>query len=688
MKHASISKKEAAEADSLRAPETSPRGMSIEAPTFGGGVVDRLVQRQREEQQTDAPTIDRGSISVTPPLSGIDFVDGLVQRHSEEQRTIAPPTSSRDRISLMPPRSGIDFVDRDGGAQLQRMGNSRSPSPHVHDALPVQRVAGERVQGRDARRIREAARAGFQGRSGRLPYLSRIQKSFGAHDISSVRSFAGARAAAASRSIQAKAYASGDKIAFSSSTPSLHTVAHEAAHVVQQRAGVRLPGGVGRVGDRHERHADAVADTVIQGKSAERSLDAYFPGTGGAARGGKTGVQRSFDGDLAKDVNTEKNAKKKTDLRYADILLELTDRVETDKHLSLNPDALIAAMIYRLENHDEVTYETYGHLINALKARGAILIDGKESGVREPKKSTKIVINLLLPGSGDRRWRTFSENMIDSGIPTRKNMFEKMEEIPKKDPRRKELGVKSGKTKYPTLFEYGGDTSAGVTYMIRGPGTTDSTTSHPSNSIANNIKTATAIVKSYLKEWPEKQIEVRIMGHSRNAVTAAHLTQSFKTNYPGLEIEAVIFDPVPGGDANMFGSHNEETLSEKDDVNSTVVYSLMDARPGFNPMKVYGAKRLILTHYSHHAGIEAGFTFDKKHYKGLGLIDLPAGLFIDSRVSPGMPNRLIGPVNDWDTIKIVWTAAKMEKNKKNEHRLARIRKVVEAFLGTKVDDKF
>ncbi len=43
--------------------------------------------------------------------------------------------------------------------------------------------------------------------------------------------------------------------------------------MVQQRAGVQLYGGVGQSGDAYERHADAVADLVVQGRSAEGLLD-------------------------------------------------------------------------------------------------------------------------------------------------------------------------------------------------------------------------------------------------------------------------------------------------------------------------------------------------------------------------------------------------------------------------------
>lgn len=62
----------------------------------------------------------------------------------------------------------------------------------------------------------------------------------------------------------ARAYATGDHVVLDRGTD-LHTV----AHVIQQRAGVNLSGGIGRAGDPYEQHADAVADMVVQGRSAE-----------------------------------------------------------------------------------------------------------------------------------------------------------------------------------------------------------------------------------------------------------------------------------------------------------------------------------------------------------------------------------------------------------------------------------
>ncbi|TNF37822.1 MAG: DUF4157 domain-containing protein [Deltaproteobacteria bacterium] len=149
----------------------------------------------------------------------------------------------------------------------------------------------------DAQSVHQAAAGGIQGGGGRLPHAAAIQKSFGDHDVSGVQAHVGGRAAEANKAMGAEAYATGNHVAFAKS-PDLHTAAHEAAHVVQQRAGVSLSGGVGKSGDSHERHADAVADRVVAGKSAGDLLSQYGGGGGGAAGG----VQHK---------KKKKNAKKK-----------------------------------------------------------------------------------------------------------------------------------------------------------------------------------------------------------------------------------------------------------------------------------------------------------------------------------------------------------------------------------------
>ncbi|MBK9030114.1 MAG: DUF4157 domain-containing protein [Myxococcales bacterium] len=135
--------------------------------------------------------------------------------------------------------------------------------------------------------VHAVAAHGVAGGGGPLPFGDQIGAAFGAHDVSDVRAHVGGDASTASHALGAQAYATGRDVAFAG-TPDLHTAAHEAAHVVQQRAGVSLKGGVGEAGDPYEQHANAVADAVVAGRSAEPILDSMV-GPGGS---GGTSVQR------------------------------------------------------------------------------------------------------------------------------------------------------------------------------------------------------------------------------------------------------------------------------------------------------------------------------------------------------------------------------------------------------------
>jgi hypothetical protein len=154
----------------------------------------------------------------------------------------------------------------------------------------VQRLAVRAPAGEpDA--VKAAAEHGTSGGAEALPHLDRIQRLFGRHDVRGVRAHVGGSAAEGAAAMGAQAFATGDHVAFAGA-PDLHTAAHEAAHVVQQRSGVHLKGGVGEVGDPYEQHADAVADRVVRGESAEALLDVHAPATPerGAAAG--AAVQR------------------------------------------------------------------------------------------------------------------------------------------------------------------------------------------------------------------------------------------------------------------------------------------------------------------------------------------------------------------------------------------------------------
>ena len=137
--------------------------------------------------------------------------------------------------------------------------------------------------------VHRVAREASRSPSQPLPYFDAIQRSFGRHDVGRVRAHTGAAASAGAEAIGAEAFTRGSHIVFRGA-PDLRTAAHEAAHAIQQRSGVRLSDGVGRRGDRYERHAEQVADTVLRGGSAEALLDRFASGPAAAVP--PAGVQR------------------------------------------------------------------------------------------------------------------------------------------------------------------------------------------------------------------------------------------------------------------------------------------------------------------------------------------------------------------------------------------------------------
>jgi hypothetical protein len=169
------------------------------------------------------------------------------------------------------------------------------------DDLPVQRKQSL-AAALSPEATHAAAAEGVRGSGEPLPFRDQIQALFGRHDISDVRAHTGGQAAAASDAIGARAYATGRNVAFAGA-PDLHTAAHEAAHVVQQRGTVQLKGGIGEAGDRHERHADAVADRVVQGAPAGDLLDQVASPSAGSSAGAVQSLQLALDGDLRTAVN-------------------------------------------------------------------------------------------------------------------------------------------------------------------------------------------------------------------------------------------------------------------------------------------------------------------------------------------------------------------------------------------------
>jgi hypothetical protein len=174
----------------------------------------------------------------------------------------------------------------------------------------------------------QMARHGVSGPGTTLPQLDAVQRSFGPdHDVSGVRAHTDGAAQEASRSMGAAGYAVGNDVAFASESPGLFLIAHEAAHVVQQRAGVQLSGGVGAEGDPYEQHADRVAAAVVAGESAAGLLD-RIPGGGG---GGGAVQRRAEEGtwaDIFNNAGVELNnpdAFKEANTRERHSMLERAD---------------------------------------------------------------------------------------------------------------------------------------------------------------------------------------------------------------------------------------------------------------------------------------------------------------------------------------------------------------------------
>ena len=146
-------------------------------------------------------------------------------------------------------------------------------APSAPQASAVQRRANTDASASlDDPAVHAAASRGVATPASSLPHGAALQQLFGRHDISGIKAHTGAEAAASASSIGAEAYTTGEHVVLGHNTD-LRTTAHEAAHVVQQRVGVQLKGGVGAVGDTYERHADSVADAVVAGASAEALLD-------------------------------------------------------------------------------------------------------------------------------------------------------------------------------------------------------------------------------------------------------------------------------------------------------------------------------------------------------------------------------------------------------------------------------
>lgn len=228
-------------------------------------VQQKCTECEAEEQEIDPGTQQDGAVQMwscgdyPEPTCAIQTKESEITEQQEESATEASDASVQNKC-----------------AKCEGEDESAAETTDVQQKNERSSVAKSSPGAKRKTSILNQASEGLKNAHGSLPYQERIQTAFGHHDISEVRTEVGGSAARASERMGAQAYASGNKIGFRR-TPSLHLAAHEAAHTVQQRAGLKLPGNMGKPGDPWERHADHVADAVVAGESAEALLDTVAP---------------------------------------------------------------------------------------------------------------------------------------------------------------------------------------------------------------------------------------------------------------------------------------------------------------------------------------------------------------------------------------------------------------------------
>jgi hypothetical protein len=186
--------------------------------------------------------------------------------------------------------------DRSQGSHApRRRSRPGRPQPPEDALLRLQRLAGN---------ANVTALVGTLAGGGRSPVLDVLEAGRGqpleqsvrvamerrlGHDLGSVRVHADAAAGASARSVNADAYTVGEDVVFQSHAYRPHTaagrrmLAHELAHVIQQRAGpvggVPAPGGIklSEPSDAFEREAERVAERAAGGSGAGEGDEARGP---------------------------------------------------------------------------------------------------------------------------------------------------------------------------------------------------------------------------------------------------------------------------------------------------------------------------------------------------------------------------------------------------------------------------
>jgi hypothetical protein len=267
------------------APKAGPAASSGQSagPTAPAGPSSPASAAGSDAAQVELPILSEiNAWAQSPYADGFDGKLGdktsQIMSQPSPAQTAAPdapaPEATQDQPAGPAPASG--------NAPVQQKSALAAPAPTMPteaSALLSGQIAPAPIRAVAAPAVHDAATTGIAGTASSLPHFDTIQEAFGHHDVSSISAHVGGAASDACDDMGAEAFATGSSVAFRSA-PDLHTAAHEAAHIVQQRHGVELEGAVGKAGDAYERNADAVADAVVAGKSAQPLLDTQANSSG------------------------------------------------------------------------------------------------------------------------------------------------------------------------------------------------------------------------------------------------------------------------------------------------------------------------------------------------------------------------------------------------------------------------
>src|SRR5437762_3182163 len=117
-------------------------------------------------------------------------------------------TAMSDRYGKGSKDSGSSTAQPAGAAPARAPGRAT-----LTGALQL-RAAGAGSDAGNAGDAQETADRGVSGAGGELPHAGQIQAAFGKHDVSGIRAHVGGPASDANQALGAKAYATGNSVAF------------------------------------------------------------------------------------------------------------------------------------------------------------------------------------------------------------------------------------------------------------------------------------------------------------------------------------------------------------------------------------------------------------------------------------------------------------------------------------------